>query len=247
LGLFSFRENIGHGGRRISLNYKEYRGSVAEAMDRKKESGMSWLMSALYDRFMRQSEQACLERWRGELLRDLSGTVLEIGAGTGATLAHYPAAVTRLVLCEPDAHMRRRLEARCAALAPGRAQVSPSPAQALAWPSGTFDAVVSSLVLCSVPDPHAALAEIARVLKPGGRLVFLEHVAADNNPPRLKWQKRVEPVWKRLMSNCHLTRRTEAAIAAAGFRIDRIQRESIRKAMPLVRPSIRGVALKIRA
>jgi hypothetical protein len=77
--------------------------------------------------------------------------------------------------------------------------------------------------------------------------VLLEQVAADGNPARLKWQKRVEPVWKHLMDNCHLTRRTEAAIAAAGFRIERIQRESIRKAMPLVRPSIRGVALKVPA
>jgi ubiquinone/menaquinone biosynthesis C-methylase UbiE len=206
---------------------------------------MSWLMSALYDRFMRQSEAACLERWRGELVRDLSGSVLEIGAGTGATLALYPAAVTRLALCEPDRHMRRKLQARCAGLPPGRVEVADAPAQALAWPDGSFDAVVSSLVLCSVPDQPAALAEVRRVLKPGGKLVFLEHVAADGNPPRLKWQKRVEPLWKHLMGNCHLTRRTEAAIAAAGFRIERIQRESIRKAMPLVRPSIRGVALKI--
>jgi ubiquinone/menaquinone biosynthesis C-methylase UbiE len=216
-------------------------------MDRKKESRMSWLMSALYDRFMRQSEAACLERWRAELLRDLAGSVLEIGAGTGATLAHYPGAVTRLVLCEPDRHMRRRLEAACAARRAGRAEIAECSATALPMPDGSFDAVVSSLVLCSVPDPAAALAEIRRVLKPGGRLVFLEHVAADGNPRRLKWQKRFEPVWKRLMDNCHLTRRTEAAITAAGFRIERIQRESIRKAMPLVRPSIRGTALKIAA
>ena len=208
---------------------------------------MSWLMSALYDRFMRQSEEACLDRWRAELLHDLAGSVLEVGAGTGATLAHYPDAVSRLVICEPDDHMRRRLQARSAKLRPGRVEIADCPAQALRWPADSFDAVVSSLVLCSVPDQAAALAEIRRVLKPGGRLVFLEHVAADSNPPRLKWQKRIEPVWKHLMDNCHLTRRTEAAIAAAGFRIEHVQRESIRKAMPLVRPSIRGVALKIRS
>ena len=83
------------------------------------------------------------------------------------------------------------------------------------------------------------------MLKPGGRLVFLEHVAADGRPARLKWQQRIEPVWKRLMGNCHLTRRTEAAIAAAGFEIERIQRESIRKALPIVRPSIHGIARKV--
>src|SRR5438876_893948 len=110
-------------------------------MDRKKESQMSWLMSALYDRFMRESEDACLDRWRTELLHDLAGSVLEVGAGTGATLAHYPGAVTRLVACEPDAHMRRRLEARCASLRPGRAQaiqVADCPAQSLRWPADTF-------------------------------------------------------------------------------------------------------------
>jgi hypothetical protein len=82
------------------------------------------------------------------------------------------------------------------------------------------------------------------VLKPRGRLLFLEHVAADGRPGRLKWQQRIEPVWKHLMGNCHLTRRTETAIAEAGFKIERIQRESIRKALPIVRPSIRGLARK---
>jgi len=96
-----------------------------------------------------------------------------------------------------------------------------------------------------VPDQRAALSAIARALKPGGRLLFLEHVAADARPGRLKWQRRIEPVWKHLMGNCHLTRRTEAAIAAAGFEIERIQRESIRKALPIVRPSIRGIARKL--
>jgi ubiquinone/menaquinone biosynthesis C-methylase UbiE len=205
---------------------------------------MSWLMAAMYDRFMRQSEEACLDRWRAELLHDLSGEVLEIGAGTGVTLPHYPKAVGRLTLCEPDRHMRHKLHARCSALALDRAKVLDCSSGALPMPAESFDAVVSSLVLCSVPDQQAALAEILRVLKPGGRLVFLEHVAADNKPERLKWQRRHEPAWKLLMSNCHLTRRTEAAIAAAGFRVDWIQRESIRKAMPLVRPSIRGVARK---
>ena len=202
---------------------------------------MSWLMAAVYDSFMRKSEAACLERWRADLLRDLSGEVLEIGAGTGATLPHYPESVTRLVLCEPDPHMRRKLRAKAARR---NVEVSDAPADALPMPAGSFDAVVSSLVLCSVREPRTALAEIRRVLKPGGRLVFLEHVAAESNPGRLKWQKRIEPVWKHLMHNCHLTRGTAAEIEAAGFRIEKIQRESIRKAMPIVRPSIRGIARK---
>ena len=205
---------------------------------------MSWLMAAVYDRFMQGSEEACLAAWRAELLRELSGAVLEIGAGTGVTLPHYPMSVTRLVLCEPDPHMRRKLEQKRAAIGAARVEVSDASIENLSFAEGSFDAVVCSLVLCSVKDQRAALAEIARVLKPGGRLVFLEHVAAEGKPARLKWQRRIEPVWKHLMGNCHLTRRTEAAIAAAGFDIERIQRESIRKALPIVRPSIRGLARK---
>lgn len=204
---------------------------------------MSWLMATVYDRFMRVSEEACLGSWRAELLRDLSGAVLEVGAGTGVTLAHYPASLTRLVLCEPDPHMRRKLAEKIAASG-AKAEVCDAALEQLPFADASFDAVVGSLVLCSVLDQRAALAEIARVLKPGGRLVFLEHVAADGKPERLKWQRRIEPVWRHLMGNCHLTRRTEAAIAAAGLRIERIQRESIRKALPIVRPSIRGIARK---
>jgi len=202
---------------------------------------MSWLMAAVYDRLMRVSEEACLGTWRTELLRDLSGEVLEVGAGTGSTLGLYPEAVTRLVMAEPDPHMRARLVAKAL---PAGVQVSDASLDKLPFQNQSFDAVVCSLVLCSVGDQRVALTEIARVLKPGGRLVFLEHVAADGKPARLKWQGRIEPLWKHLMGNCHLTRRTEAAIVAAGLQIEKIQRESIRKALPIVRPSIRGTARK---
>jgi len=205
---------------------------------------MSWLMSAVYDRMTRKSNKACLDQWRAELLRELSGAVLEVGAGTGATLPYYPKTVTQLVLCEPDPHMRRKLQVKRDAAGLKHVEISDASLKALPAAPASLDAVVCSLVLCSVPDPQAALKEIQRVLKPGGKLVFLEHVAADGEPNRLKWQKRIEPVWKHLMGNCHLTRRTEAAISAAGFNIERIERESIRKALPIVRPSIRGVARK---
>ena len=198
---------------------------------------MSWLMAAVYDGMMRGSEEACLGAWRKALLGELSGAVLEIGAGTGSTLGLYPKSVTRLVMSEPDPHMRRKLQAKGAAVSPFAIEDLPF--------QGEFDAVVCSLVLCSVKDQKAALAQIRKVLKPGGRLVFLEHVAADGRPNRLKWQRTIEPVWKHLMGNCHLTRRTEAEIQAAGFRIEKIQRESMRKALPVCRPSIRGVARKL--
>ncbi len=205
---------------------------------------MSWFVAAVYDRWMRAAETACLFQWRAELLRDLKGDVLEVGVGTGANLPHYPKTVKRLVLAEPDRHMRRRLQVRCESSGFPKTEVSDASLHSLPMPDASFDAVVSTLVLCSVPDLHAALAEVFRVLRPGGRFLFLEHVAADRNPTRLKWQRRVEPVWKRVAGNCHLTRRTEQAMLAVGFQIERIERESMRKAMPLARPSIRGAARK---
>lgn len=203
---------------------------------------MSWLFATLYDRFMRGAEEH-LAAWRADLLRDLSGRVLELGAGTGANLPFYPAAVERLVLAEPDRHMRARLQARAARERPG-AEVVDAAAEALPFEDASFDAVVSTLVLCSVEDLERALAEVRRVLRPGGTLVFLEHVAADQRPDRLKWQRRLEPLWRRVAGNCHLTRRTAEAIAAAGFDVQACTRESVRKALPFVRPSVRGRAVR---
>jgi len=157
--------------------------------------------------------------------------------------AHYPKWVARLALSEPDAHMRRKLKRKVDASALRNIEISDAPLDSLPFRAGEFDAVVCSLVLCSVPDQPAALAEIARVLKPGGRLVFLEHVAADGRPERLKWQRRIEPVWKHLMGNCHLTRRTEAAIAAGDSRSSRSrERASARRCRSCGRAS--GLARK---
>jgi ubiquinone/menaquinone biosynthesis C-methylase UbiE len=203
---------------------------------------MSRLMAMAYDRFMRASERACLDAWRGELLAGLTGDVLEIGAGTGANLPHYPPSVRRLVLTEADRFMRAKLEARVRASGRRDVEVREASADALPFESGAFDAVVSTLVLCSVPDVATTLAEVKRVLRPGGAFVYLEHVAADEGAPRLAWQRRLEPFWMRVAGNCHLTRRTGEAIRRAGFVVDEEQRESMRKALPFVRPTVRGVA-----
>ena len=203
---------------------------------------MSWLLAHFYDRMMAAPEQACLSAWRKQLLAEVSGEVLELGAGTGASLPFYGPRVTRLVLAEPDPHMRRKLEERLGSGLDGRAEAHAASAVALPFPDASFDVAVSMLVLCSVQDLEASLAELHRVLRPAGRLVFLEHVAADTNPGRLRWQRRLQPAWRLAAGNCHLARDTTAAIEAAGFTFETLQKESIRTAMPLARPSIRGVA-----
>jgi ubiquinone/menaquinone biosynthesis C-methylase UbiE len=203
---------------------------------------MSWFGACIYDSFMSVAERACLAAWRTKLLADLEGTVVEIGAGTGANLPYYPS-LERLLLSEPDRHMRRKLERRVARDGGRSVELIDAPANRLPLDDEAVDAVVSTLVLCTVDDPRAVLAEVHRVLRPGGRLVVLEHVASDD-VGRFRWQERIEPLWKRLAGNCHLTRRTAASIERSGFIIDELEHESMRKAFPFVRPTIRGNALK---
>lgn len=200
---------------------------------------MSLLFASIYDRFMRRTERACLDEWRTALLGPIRGHVLEIGAGTGANLAHYPSSLERLVLTDPDEHMLARLRRRPEAQR--GVEIVRASADVLPFPDESFDVVVSTLVLCSVPSVERTLVEVRRVLRRGGTLVFLEHVAADI-PPRLRWQRRVEPLWSRLAGNCHLTRETDRALVAAGFTIESLTRESMRKALPIVRPTVRGTA-----
>jgi ubiquinone/menaquinone biosynthesis C-methylase UbiE len=196
---------------------------------------------AVYDHVMQGMEDAGVGGWRRDLLAPLEGSVLEIGAGTGANLPFFPPTVTSLVLAEPDRHMRARL---LAAIARSNRQIEviSAPAERLPFPDGSFDAVVSALVLCSVGDQAIVLEEVRRVLRPGGRFVFIEHVAATGSPRQLRQQRWVEPVWKRLAGNCHLTRSTEQAIATAGFVFESVERQGLPKTPPMFRPSIRGSA-----
>ena len=205
---------------------------------------MGYLMSLVYDRVMRGVEEAGLRAWRRALLAQASGRVLEVGAGTGVNLGLYPEAVDELVASEPDRWMVKRLERAAAQVSRPRVTVAQASLEGLPFEDGAFDTVVCTLVLCSVPELAEAVGEIKRVLRPGGRLLFLEHVAARDRPTRLRWQRRVEPVWRRVAGGCCLTRRTEEALRSAGFSIEAIERESMRKVFALARPSIRGVAVK---
>jgi ubiquinone/menaquinone biosynthesis C-methylase UbiE len=200
------------------------------------------LFSACYDRGFKAAEEAGLRDMRHELLAGARGRVLEIGAGTGLNLEHYPGAIEGLTLTEPDPHMTKRLRERLAALGK-TAQVSviEAPAESLPFPDDSFDTVVVTLVLCTVPDPAAALEEVARVLKPDGQFLFLEHVRS-HNPALAKWQDRFETPWRFLGDGCHCNRDTAAAIGAAGFQLGEVEHAALPKAPPIVRPVIRGHA-----
>lgn len=198
------------------------------------------VFSAVYDRAIAATEDAGLRDLRRRLLAEAQGRTVEIGAGTGANLDLYPAAAHHLVLVEPDRHMRRRLEPRAHAAAPA-VEVVAAPAEALPFEDGEFDTAVFTLALCTVPDVDAALAEAARVLKPSGKLLFLEHVRSKD--PRLaRWQDRLERFWCFVGDGCHCNRDTVASIEASRFSLDDVDRGAMPKAPPLVRPLVWGSA-----
>jgi len=204
---------------------------------------MSFLGALFYDKLMKSTEEACLIDWRRELLKNVSGKVLEIGAGTGASLTLYPkSSELELFLSEPDANMRGQLEEKVSQQKLSNVVVLSSPGEVIESKDDFFDVVFVSLVCCSVTDVQASLREIKRVLKPGGSFVFLEHVAAETGSSRRKWQNRLNMLWRKIAGNCHLNRETEQHIRDAGFNIQDIKHESMRKAMSIVRPTIRGVA-----
>jgi len=204
----------------------------------------SWLFAKYYDHIMADAEQKGLQDWRKSLLENVSGEVLELGCGTGSNLAFYPADVKHLVIAEPSRYMQQQLKIKLEQYKHLNVTILDYDGNSIPVPDDSFDAVVSTLVLCTVGNPMNTLAEIYRVLKPQAKLIFIEHVAAVNNPKRLKWQKRLEPIWKMIGCGCHLTRQTEQLIIQAGFQLQEITRESMRGVPPIVRPSIRGIAIK---
>ncbi len=176
---------------------------------------------------------------RRELLAHASGRVIEVGAGTGLNLPHYPEPVTALVATEPDPHMRKRL-VRATAFASRPVAVVDAVAEALPFDEGSFDTAVASLVLCSVSDPTSSLAELRRVLRPDGRLLVYEHVRA-NDPNRAARQDLLERPWGLVGAGCHPNRATADAVASAGFAWEELRRFEM-PGLWLAAPHVLGVA-----
>jgi ubiquinone/menaquinone biosynthesis C-methylase UbiE len=198
------------------------------------------LGARVYDPILALGERRGMRERRRALLAGAAGRVLELGAGTGLNLPHYPPAVRELVLSEPEPAMRAVLERRVAR-SRRPARVLDAPAEALPFPDDAFDAVVSTMVLCTVGDVAAAIAETRRVLRPGGRLLFVEHVRAAS--PRLaRWQDRLAGPWAAFAQGCRCNRPTDALLARE-LRLERVEHGRWRGMPALVHPLVVGEAV----
>jgi SAM-dependent methyltransferase len=231
---------------------------AAGAMGKAYDATWGRLFASFYDRALKASEENGLGEMRRSLLAGARGRVVEIGAGTGVNLDLYGEGIEDLTLIEPDPHMGARLRARLedrsadqvgpdgAAIARGApaaaTRLVTAPAEAIPFDDDTFDTAVATLVLCTVPDPVAAIAELARVLRPGGRLLFIEHVRADD-PGSARWQDRLEKPWRFMADGCYCNRDTEATLAASAFKVESVDHDVFPKSLPIVRPLIRGTAV----
>jgi len=197
------------------------------------------LFAMTYDRLMAKAEEAQLRDLRQGLLAAAAGDVIEIGAGTGANLPCYGPGVTSLTLTEPEPPMVRRLEQRASEQAP-LAKVLRAPAEDLPFEDGSFDVAVSTLVLCGVSDQPRALRQLRRVLRPGGQLLFIEHVRS-GDPGLAHRQDRMN--WlNQLVMRCDCNRPTLTSIQEAGFTVADVEHLAMYKAPSFVRPLVVGRA-----
>lgn len=182
-----------------------------------------WLFSRFYARISARMEAEGMAALRGELLAGLGGQVVEVGAGNGLNFTHYPATVTAVVAVEPEPNLRR-LAVDAARRAPSAVTVHAGTADRLPLPDASVDAAVLCLVMCSLEDRPAALGELARVLRPGGIVRFLEHTIAES--PGLRRVQRIADatVWPRLAGGCHTATDPVAAMTDAGFEITSCRR-----------------------
>lgn len=200
------------------------------------------VFARVYERMAPAFEAKGNAEHRDELLSALTGRVIEVGAGTGLNFAHYPPTVTEVLAVEPEPYLRAKAE-QAAVSATVPVSVVDGVADQLPAPDASCDAGVSSLVLCSVPDQAAALAELWRVIRTGGELRFYEHVLSDD--ARLaRAQRALDVVWPHVAGGCHANRGTVDAIAGAGFTIEHVRRFTFRPsiAASLTAPHAIGIA-----
>ncbi|MDX6470751.1 MAG: hypothetical protein QOF75_2554 [Gaiellaceae bacterium] len=203
---------------------------------------VSRMLAVAYDASLWWGERRGMAELRQGLLARAHGRVLEIGAGTGLNLEYYGERVTDLVLVEPESFMHARLRRRLDASGI-RGSIEATGAEALPFPDASFDTVVSTLVLCTVPDAAAALAEIARVLRPGGQFLFIEHVRSAD--PRLAaWQARLHVVWHAFAHGCNTDRDTRGLLESSPLQVAEVTDHRWRGMPPIVQPLIRGVAIR---
>jgi ubiquinone/menaquinone biosynthesis C-methylase UbiE len=203
------------------------------------------IFARFYARLSARMEQAGVGEQREKLLAGLSGDVVEVGAGSGLNFGHYPESVLSVLAVEPEPHLREIAE-RKASEARIPITVSDGTADELPGPDGTFDAVIASLVLCSVPDQARALREMRRVLRAGGELRFMEHVVAQSPGQRRIQQLADATMWPACFGGCHAGRDTVAAISAAGFQITEVNLYRLPESpVPWpTAPHARGVAVR---
>lgn len=203
---------------------------------------MSFLDKAfarLYPKIIKSSEDKWLRELRAQLLAGASGDLVEIGAGTGLNLPHYGPAVTSVTLTEMSEHMIETLTKEVARHRPD-AKVLQAPAERLPLPDASADVVVCTLVLCSVRDPDRAVDEMRRILRPGGRVLLIEHVAGTGR--LLRFQRRLDPITKTFGRGCHTSRNTRATLARAGFDTAAINDEWVDSEPKIYAPHIVGTA-----
>lgn len=200
----------------------------------------SRVFAIVYDPVLWVGERVGMRAHRQELLRHARGRTVELGSGTGLNLPHYPDDLDELFLTEPNAAMAARLERKLRGS--GRpARVVGAPAERLPFDDDSIDTVVATLVLCTVDAPDVALREIARVLRPDGQLLFIEHVRAES--ARLAaWQDRLAAPWRRFAEGCRCNRATVERINAGDLEVDRLRRASWRGMPAIVRPLVAGRA-----
>jgi SAM-dependent methyltransferase len=199
-----------------------------------------------YPKLIGLSERAGQAEVRRELLVEAAGRTLEIGAGSGANVPHYTERVTELVLSDPSPQMRGQLRELLDTDPPpvGSWELAELSGERLPFEDASFDTVVGGFIMCSIPNPEAAIAEIARVLRPGGRYIFLEHVHAGEGTALGRFQDLIEIPHRYVAAGCHPNRHTGEMIERSALEVERLERGEMPKALPSVRPTIRGSAVR---